>query len=367
MRARAQRALRLRARRVVVAPHDGAAVLEELPVVAALHAQAQLQQLHDRQRQLLHLLAVPLVHPPVYTVHGIGTGFHIYVSYPELPTVYAVLRLRPRPQGPTRGKCKSVLRLPHWLEILAEGAGEVVHDDGRRGAVVEAEGQGLLPGELGREPVGVRARVPGHGAGDAPGALLVGQRQPEEVAGAVQRGAPQGRVHAVPAHLEEPVRRARRGHLRRGAPQPRAVAIAQHAHVHHRNLQLRGRGRARLLVRPQEWRRDLGLPPQVEHGRGLASGSGEVNAGTGSGGAEEERRGRAAGVHGRGCSLGAAAVARQRQCWLLPFLGHHEMCECAGKLSGRVGVFVTGEESEFASNDKGTFGGRRGLMWDPPP
>nr|ACN35682.1 unknown [Zea mays] len=259
VRARAQRALRHRARRVVVAPHDGAAVLEELPVVAALHAQAQLQQLHDRQRQLLHLLAVPLVHPP------------------------------------------------HWLEILAEGAGEVVHDDGRRGAVVEAEGQGLLPGELGREPVGVRARVPGHGAGDAPGPLLLSQRQPEEVAGAVQRGAPQRRVHAVPAHLEEPVRRARRRHLRRGAAEPRAVAIAQHAHVHHRHLQLRGRGRPRLFVRPQEWLRDLGLPAQVEHSRGLVSrrvgpvlASGEVNAG--SWGAEGERWGRA-GVHGCGCAL----------------------------------------------------------------
>jgi hypothetical protein len=45
-------------------------------------------------------------------------------------------------------------------------------------------------------------------------------------------------------------------------------------------------------------------------------------------------------------------------------------CKYAGKLSGRVGVFVTGEDREFASNDKdegreGTFGGRRGLMWDP--
>jgi hypothetical protein len=42
-------------------------------------------------------------------------------------------------------------------------------------------------------------------------------------------------------------------------------------------------------------------------------------------------------------------------------------CECAGKLSGRVGVFVTGEEREFGSDDNGegrepTFGGRRGLM-----
>jgi hypothetical protein len=238
--------------------------------------------------------------------------------------------------------------LPHWLEILAEGAGEVVDDDGRRGAVVEAEGEGLLPRELGREPVGVRARVPGHGARDAPGSLLLGQRQPEEVAGAVQRGTRQGRVHAVPAHLEEPVRRARRGHLRRGAVQPRAVAIAQHAHVHHRHAQLRGRGRARVVVRPHERRRDLGLPAQVEHGGRLAGrvgpvllGRGEVNAGGRC--AEEERRGRA-GVHGRGgCALGDAAAARQS--WLLLCLGHHGMRElrvCGGPVRAGGGICSRG-------------------------
>jgi hypothetical protein len=34
--------------------------------------------------------------------------------------------------------------LTHWLEILAEGAGEVVHDDGRRSAVDMASFQGSL-------------------------------------------------------------------------------------------------------------------------------------------------------------------------------------------------------------------------------
>ena len=33
---------------------------------------------------------------------------------------------------------------PHWLEILAEGDGEVVNDDERRHAVVEPKEEGLL-------------------------------------------------------------------------------------------------------------------------------------------------------------------------------------------------------------------------------
>ncbi|CAD6235467.1 unnamed protein product [Miscanthus lutarioriparius] len=98
--------------------------------------------------------------------------------------------------------------------------------------------------------------------------------------------------------------------------------------------------------------------------------SGEVNAGTGSGGAEEERRGRA-GVHGRGCSHGAAAA---RQTWLLPFLGHHEMCElrvCREAIRAGGGICNRGgervREQRQRRSREGTFGGRRGLMWDLPP
>ena len=82
VRPRAQRPLRLRARRVVVAPHDGAAVGEDVPVAAPSHAQALPDHLQDRQRHLLHRLAVVLVHHPIrvsmvytYTTHVMCTWY----------------------------------------------------------------------------------------------------------------------------------------------------------------------------------------------------------------------------------------------------------------------------------------------------
>ena len=46
-------------------------------------------------------------------------------------------------------------------------------------------------------------------------------------------------------------------------------------------------------------------------------------------------------------------------------------CECAGDLSGPVGVFVAGEDGEFASNDKHRIASSEGgnicdLTWGPP-
>jgi len=85
---------------------------------------------------------------------------------------------------------------------------------------------------------------------------------------------------------------------------------------------------------------------------------------------KKERRGRA-GVHGRGCSHGAAAA---RQTWLLPFLGHHEMCElrvCREAIRAGGGICNRGgervREQRQRRSREGTFGGRRGLMWDLPP
>lgn len=215
MRSGAQRVVGPLARRVVVEAHDGVVPLEEAAEVAAAHAEALPEHLHQLQRQPAHLGAVAAVHLPVVTVR------------------------------------------------IAQLVDEVVHDDVAVALVVGvAERQRLLPWQLGREAAreaaGVSAAVPL----TALRALLVGHGEREEGVHAAVRLLQERVVDAVVHHLEEAVQVAGAAHLADhlgGVP----------GEVDERHGQLLGGVRGGALVGgPQKLLRDVGQTAQtggVEH------------------------------------------------------------------------------------------------------
>ncbi|WVZ62054.1 hypothetical protein U9M48_011842 [Paspalum notatum var. saurae] len=227
--ARAQRQVRLPARRVVVEPHHGVAAGEEAPQRPPPQPQRRRRHLRHVQRQPHHRVAVRLV-------VTLDDGW-----------------------------------ITRWMdELLAEDGDEVVGDGALgSGGVGAVEREGLLPGQHGAEAAGEAAGVAVALAGAALRALLLGEGPRVEGGAAAVRRGEQRRVHAVVHHQEEPVPLARLHHAAREAVA--AAAGAQElAEVHHGDVHLLHARRRPLLRRPHELRRDALRPAQhlrVEHHR----------------------------------------------------------------------------------------------------